>query len=121
MAVAGGVLGWSGVRALTGGLADAAADLPGVGRVTGGVTVDVAAGWPALAIVAGALGAAAGLLAVLRGGDWPAMGRRYERAGSGVGAGSQAAPARPMTDDDRAEAAWKALDRGEDPTEPDRS
>jgi len=116
MAVAGGVLGWSGVRALTGGLADAATELPAVGRVAGQVTVDVAATWPALAIAAGVLGAAAGLLAVLRGGNWPAMGRRYERAG----AETAAAPARPLTDDDRAQAAWTALDRGEDPTDPDR-
>ena len=116
MAVAGGVLGWSGVRALTGGLADAATELPAVGRVAGQVTVDVAATWPALAIAAGVLGAAAGLLAVLRGGNWPAMGRRYERAG----AETPPAPTRPLTDDDRAQAAWTALDRGEDPTDPDR-
>jgi hypothetical protein len=42
------------------------------------------------------------------------MGRRYER---------QAAPAtagvpRPRTDEDRALDAWRALDRGEDPTDP---
>ena len=35
MAAAGGLLGWSGVRALTGGLADAASQLPGVGRAPG--------------------------------------------------------------------------------------
>jgi uncharacterized membrane protein (TIGR02234 family) len=69
-----------------------------------------------LAIAAGVLGAAAGLLAVLRGAGWPAMGRRYERAGADTARG----PARPLTDDDRAQAAWTALDRGEDPTDPDR-
>jgi hypothetical protein len=41
------------------------------------------------------------------------MGRRYER---GPGATGAAAPARPETDEDRAQTAWKALDRGEDPT-----
>lgn len=97
-AVAGGVLGWSGVRALTGGLA---ADEG---------TTEVSAAWPALAVLAGVLGVAAGLVVVLRGRSWPGMGRRYERAPE------HAAPARTETDEDRAQAAWKALDRGEDPT-----
>ena len=111
MAVAGGVLAWSGLRALTGGLDAAAADLPGVGGArNAAATVDLAAGWPVLAVVAGLLGVAVGLLVVLRGRSWPGMGRRYERPGS------PAAPARPQTDEDRAQAAWRALDRGEDPT-----
>ena len=83
MAAAGGLLAWSGIRALAGGLSDA-----------------------------GLLGIGAGLLAVLRGRTWPAMGRRYERAG----AATPAAARRPETDEDRAQAAWKALDRGDDPT-----
>jgi hypothetical protein len=37
------------------------------------------------------------------------MGRRYER-------GTAPAPARPVTDDERRQAAWRALDRGDDPT-----
>jgi uncharacterized membrane protein (TIGR02234 family) len=101
MAVAGGVLGWSGVRALTGGLG------------TGAGTTEISAVWPVLALVAGVLGCAAGLLAVVRGRAWPGMGRRYERTPE------EAAPTRPVTDEDRAQAAWKALDRGEDPTDPD--
>ena len=67
-----------------------------------------------LAVLAALLGIAAGLLAVLRGRTWPAMGRRYERAGAA--ASQPAAARRPETDEDRAQAAWKALDRGEDPT-----
>jgi uncharacterized membrane protein (TIGR02234 family) len=110
LATAGGVLAWSGVRALTGGLENAADRLPGVGRSGAGVTVDVAVGWPALAVVAGLLGVGAGLLVVLRSRSWPAMGRRYERAPGPAPAG------RPETDEDRAQSAWKALDRGEDPT-----
>jgi uncharacterized membrane protein (TIGR02234 family) len=98
MAVAGGVLGWSGLRALTGGL------------TTDQGTTDVAAAGPVLAVLAGVLGIAAGLLVVLRGRSWPGMGRRYERTPE------QAAPTRAVTDEDRAQAAWKALDRGEDPT-----
>jgi uncharacterized membrane protein (TIGR02234 family) len=100
MAVAGGVLGWSGVRALAGGLDSGSVD---------GAT-DVTAAWPVLAAVAGVLGVAAGLVVVLRGRAWPGMGRRYERTPE------RAAAPRPVTDEDRAQAAWKALDRGEDPT-----
>jgi uncharacterized membrane protein (TIGR02234 family) len=112
MAVAGGVLAWSGVRALAGGLDDAAAqEFPG--RTA--VAADVTAAWPVLAVLAGVLGVAAGLLAVLRGRTWPAMGRRYER--TGAAAPTTAAQRRPETDEDRANAAWKALDRGEDPTD----
>jgi uncharacterized membrane protein (TIGR02234 family) len=70
----------------------------------------VTAVWPVLALLAGLLGVAAGLLVVVRGRAWPGMGRRYERTAQ------EAAPARPETDEDRAQAAWKALDRGEDPT-----
>ncbi|MGY2085090.1 Trp biosynthesis-associated membrane protein [Blastococcus sp. SYSU DS0539] len=110
MAAAGGALLWSGIRVLTGGVADAAADLPGVGGTSvTGTTVDVSAAWPVLAVVAGVLAVAAGLLAALRGGSWPAMGRRYERTPG-------TAPAR--STEERADDAWKALDRGEDPTEP---
>lgn len=110
-AVAGGVLGWSGLRALATG-AGAAAGVLGGGTPGSTVTTAVSAAWPVLALVAGLLAVAAGLLTVLRGRTWPGMGRRYERAAT-------AAPARPrrQTDEDRALDAWRALDRGEDPTE----
>ena len=118
MAVAGGVLAWSGVRALTGTLDAAVAGIP-----AGGTTTDVTAVWPVLAAVAGLLGAATGLLVVLRGRSWPGMGRRYERGTGAPAADTPAAatpaadtPARTETDEDRAQSAWKALDRGEDPT-----
>ena len=113
MAVAGGVLAWSGVRALTGTLDAAVAGIP-----AGGTTTDVTAVWPVLAAVAGLLGAATGLLVVLRGRSWPGMGRRYERGTGAAAADTPAAdtPARTETDEDRAQSAWKALDRGEDPT-----
>jgi uncharacterized membrane protein (TIGR02234 family) len=110
-AVAGGLLAWSGVRALAGSLSDAATQLPTVGRGAGPVMVHVSAAWPIVTVVAGLLGVAAGLLVVLRGRSWPAMGRKYERAGAGT-----PAPA-PRTDEERAQAAWRALDRGEDPTD----
>jgi uncharacterized membrane protein (TIGR02234 family) len=117
MAAAGGVLGWSGVRALAGGLQNASTEVPGVGRVSGPITVDISAVWPTLTVLAGLVGIAAGLVAVLRGRSWPAMGRRYERDGTAAEPASPTAR-RPETDEDRAQAAWKALDRGEDPTDP---
>ena len=119
VAVAGGVLGWSGVRGVTGGLGLDVADLTGaVGLDQARVTSDPVAGWAALALVAGVLAVLAGLLVVLRGRRWPGMGRRYERTGTPTGrpAPVPARPARPQTDEDRHQAAWKALDRGDDPT-----
>jgi uncharacterized membrane protein (TIGR02234 family) len=115
VAAAGGVLGWSGLRALTGGLGVGAADVDGVvGLGNARVTSSVVAPWPALTLAAGVLAVLVGLLVVLRGRLWPGMGRRYERTGT-AGAPS-ARPARPETPEDRHQAAWKALDRGEDPT-----
>ncbi|MGY1842909.1 Trp biosynthesis-associated membrane protein [Modestobacter sp. SYSU DS0875] len=114
VAAAGGALAWSGVRALGGGLEEASTELPAVGQGGGPVTVDVAAGWPAVTVAAGVLALLVGVLVVLRGRSWPGMGRRYERTAPGA---PPAATARPVTDEDRHQAAWKALDRGEDPTE----
>jgi uncharacterized membrane protein (TIGR02234 family) len=116
MAVAGGVLGWSGARTLAGRLAVDTAALSTVGTSPGvRLQAHVQAAWPVLAVVAGVLAVAAGLLVVLRGRSWPAMGRRYERPGPADGA---APPARAEpTDEERAAAAWRALDRGDDPTE----
>jgi uncharacterized membrane protein (TIGR02234 family) len=109
-AVAGGVLGWAGLRALTGGL-DAAAVAEAGGR-PGDSVVELSAGWPVLAVGAGAVGLAAGLLVVLRGRRWPGMGRRYERPDAAAPRPAE----RPRTEEERAQAAWQALDRGEDPT-----
>jgi uncharacterized membrane protein (TIGR02234 family) len=114
VAAAGGVLGWSGLRGVSGRL-----DLSGVrsaGRLSQAVvTSEPVVGWAALALVAGVLAVLVGLLTVLRGRRWPGMGRRYERTGTS-GQPTSAAAAPPRTDEDRHQAAWKALDRGEDPT-----
>jgi uncharacterized membrane protein (TIGR02234 family) len=111
VAVAGGVLGWSGVRGLTGDAADQA-------QVRGTTTADVIATWPVVAVAAGVLGAGVGALVVLRGRGWPAMGRRYERPTGQMEAATRRRPERPQTDEDRSQDAWKAMDLGEDPTEP---
>lgn len=133
MALAGGALGVSGVRGLTGGIGTDPGDLDGVGLGDARVDTAVTAGWPLLALLAGVLALAAGLLVVLRGRRWPGLGRRYERAPDAAAAGTvqgtaagtaqgtappRAArrPARPESAEDRHQAAWKALDRGEDPT-----
>jgi uncharacterized membrane protein (TIGR02234 family) len=116
VAAAGGTLVWSGLRGVTGSLDVAAADLgAGVGLGSAEVLTDPVRAWPAVALVAGVVAVLAGVLVVLRGRAWPGMGRRYER----TAAAHAAAPAttRPQTDEDRHQAAWKALDRGEDPTE----
>ncbi|GAA3170604.1 hypothetical protein GCM10010531_24830 [Blastococcus jejuensis] len=106
VALAGGTLAWSGLRVLIAGVR--VDDVGGAGAEVG---VDVAVAWPVLAVVAGAVGVGAGALVVLHGRAWPGMGQRYERTGSA----STVAPAS-RTDEDRAQDAWKALDRGEDPT-----
>ena len=121
VAGAGGVLGWSGLRGVTGQLDLGVGDVgSGVGLGGAAVTADAVPGWPALTLVAGVLGVLAGLLVVLRGRSWPGMGKRYERPGQErPGQPAAAAPARaarPETDEDRHQAAWKALDRGDDPT-----
>ncbi|WP_246078940.1 TIGR02234 family membrane protein [Modestobacter excelsi] len=118
VAVAGGVLGWSGLRGVTGGLDLDATDVSsavGLGRAQ--VTSDPVVGWAALALVAGVLAVLAGLLVVLRGRSWPGMARRYERAGAPARTTpAPSRPRRPESPEDRHQAAWKALDRGDDPT-----
>jgi uncharacterized membrane protein (TIGR02234 family) len=119
-AVAGGVLVWSGLGPLTGRLSSDVAALSSVGASPGAlVTTSVHPVWPVLAVLAGLLGVATGLLTVLRGRRWPGMGRRYERPVADGQPADGGAPAarREATDEDRAVAAWRALDRGEDPTE----
>jgi uncharacterized membrane protein (TIGR02234 family) len=109
---AGAALGWSGARTLAGGTA-LDRSLSSVGGSPGvQLHARVQAAWPVLAVVAGLVAIAVGVLVVLRSRSWPAMGRRYERPGADGGTA-----ARPATAEDRATAAWRALDRGEDPTE----
>jgi uncharacterized membrane protein (TIGR02234 family) len=109
LAAAGVVLAWSGVAVLAGGLDAGAAGLPVPGDDLAGARVDLSPAWPVVTLVAGVLAVGTGVLVVLRGRGWPGMGRRYERPGAPV--------PRQRTDEERTSDAWRALDRGEDPTE----
>lgn len=90
----------------------------GVGALAGEPTV-TAAVW--VALLAGGLAVALGLLALLSAGRWSAGGRRHERVGAAPGAQTEP-PGRPgpphPADDHPADDqdAWDALSRGEDPT-----
>ena len=115
MLVAGAAVVWSSGRVL-GGVDVVTTQLQALGVPAADLDVDAVPAWPGLAVVGGALGVLSGLATAARGRRWPTLGGRYER---GTTAGSRApAPARPRTDEDRAQLAWKALDRGEDPTVP---
>lgn len=70
--------------------------------------------WPLVVVAGGVLLLLAGLLALRYGQLWPAMSGRYDRKG-GTAPAPKRAPA--PVDPDRAEDIWKALDRGEDPTQ----
>jgi uncharacterized membrane protein (TIGR02234 family) len=76
----------------------------------GGAAIPVhgsANGWWLVAAAAALLGVLVGVATAVRGGHWAAMGGKYDAPGT--------VPSRPAADP--AEAAWQALDRGEDPTE----
>jgi uncharacterized membrane protein (TIGR02234 family) len=96
-----------------GALDDAAASATGLSRDTAGHVTTT--GWPLLAVAGGVLLLLAGLLALRYGRQWPAMSSRYDRTGARTAAARRGAPA--PVDPERAEDLWKALDRGEDPTD----
>jgi uncharacterized membrane protein (TIGR02234 family) len=122
VALAGGVVAWSGVRGLSGQLGVDLADVTSTVGLSGAtVTTDASVTWPLLALLAGLLGVLAGALVVVRGRRWPGMSRRYERTTTTstptvAPAAAPARRARPESPEDRHQAAWKALDRGDDPT-----
>ena len=75
------------------------------------VRIDTDAVWPSLTAVGGLLLALAGLLTVVRGRSWPALGQRYEAP---VAPAASAEPTEPTELTEKG--LWEALDRGEDPT-----
>lgn len=95
--VACGFFWWLGDVVADSALTQAAGD-PTLSVAASDVTTTA---WPLLAAVGGALITVAGVLAVLHGPRWPAMGIRYD-----------APTTRRHADDDP----WAALDKGEDPT-----
>jgi uncharacterized membrane protein (TIGR02234 family) len=92
--------------ALVAATGDVGAALDRAARTAAGISsaqaTDAAANaWRWVCVVGGLLVAASGVLTLLRGGRWPALGARYER-------GAARTP-RPLD-------AWSALDQGIDPT-----
>lgn len=107
-------------RRILGGLLAACGT--GIGVIAAaGLFADRPPGWAVAAVTAGAVVAMTGGFAVWRAGAWPAMGSRFERAGTGVpekgvtttvdGTGGSAG-----TTTAAETALWDAIDRGEDPT-----
>ncbi|SFC84252.1 TIGR02234 family membrane protein [Streptomyces aidingensis] len=96
----------------TGALRDSAAEATGL---TGAAVTAVShTAWPWISALGGLLLLGAGLLALGYGRSWPAMSGRHERGGRRAPAAPRRASAA-----ERPEEMWQALDRGEDPTEPD--
>ncbi|MGI5519556.1 Trp biosynthesis-associated membrane protein [Micromonospora sp. CA-259024] len=108
--VLGVLLGALGLAVAAGGGYGLVADIDGA----------VSRQWPVLCLLGGLLAAAGGSWTALRGGDWPAMGARYERPArttppTASAPGDPAGPSAPLAGR-RTTEAWDALDRGEDPT-----
>lgn len=120
LAVAGALLGWRSLSAAAALGAGRVRELvvsehSGVGIDAGSVPqVHVHTGWAVVSATCGALVLLAGLLIAWRGQTWAAMSSRYDAPSPGAPEPERAAEG----GDERAAAAmWKALERGEDPTE----
>ncbi|MDX2702693.1 TIGR02234 family membrane protein [Streptomyces sp. PA03-6a] len=118
----GGLLALCGAGALaaallalgdTAALDAAAATASGLSRTT--VTGATTSAWPGLSAAGGVLLLSAGVVALLRARTWPGMSNRYDR--DTPKASQPARTAAPAAGEERPEDLWKALDRGEDPTE----
>lgn len=104
----------AGVVLAAAGVAAAVASAGATGAAAARTAADLAGssaaveitGWRWAAVAGAALLALAGLVTVVRGRRWPAMGARYQAP----------ADARRPAREDPEVAAWEALDRGEDPT-----
>ncbi|MGW3246381.1 TIGR02234 family membrane protein [Streptomyces sp. NPDC001070] len=90
----------------------AAAAASGLKHTT--VTAVSTSAWPLVSAAGGALILLAGVVAVLRARTWPGMSSRYDRD---TPRAARPGSAPRVTAEERPEELWKALDRGEDPTE----
>ena len=79
---------------------------------TGDVTVETRTVWSTLTAAGGLLLLVAGVLTVVRGRSWPALGQRYEAPAAASTAAAPQEPTEQLTE----KGLWEALDRGEDPT-----
>lgn len=119
--IVSGLLALSGAGAIAGALValgddtaldEAASKATSLAHATvGGTSVTL---WPVVAAAGGTLLLTAGIIALARGRAWPGMSNRYDRDGAEPRVRKQR---KPVVDPDRPEDLWKALDRGEDPTE----
>jgi uncharacterized membrane protein (TIGR02234 family) len=124
--VLGGLLALVGVAVAVLAVVGRAALDPGRAGAAGAI-------WPVACVLGAAMIVVAGVLAARHGHRWPAMGSRYERGnvpqrpaepGAGSGPLPPAGHTRPHTPRDQqaeiapvdTQAAWDALDRGDDPT-----
>ena len=118
LALAGAGVAFSAVSAATGAsaLRHRAAAAVGVSQAT--VSGVGHSAWPWVTAAGGVLLLLAGLLVIARGRDWPGMSSRYEaprRRSVDPAPGSAPQPAAKAAETPAD--LWKALDRGEDPTE----
>lgn len=115
LAAAGALLALRGpARQILGGVLVLAGTAMAVAAGWGGMRPDAGIGWPALGLLGSAAVVAAGCLAVAWGREWPAMGARYERAGTAASPAPR--PAEGAGGPGPEKQMWDALDRGEDPT-----
>ncbi len=112
LTLAGAATVWSAVAGAAGTAALDAAAARASGLTATTVRHAGHTAWPWIAAAGGLALAAAGMLALLRSRDWPAMSSRYERDGAPRSRRVPRAPADPRHPAEL----WKALDRGEDPT-----
>ncbi|MFI8179787.1 TIGR02234 family membrane protein [Actinacidiphila glaucinigra] len=119
----GGLLALCGAGALaaallafgdTAALDAAAATASGLSRTT--VTGSSTSAWPGVSAAGGVLLLLAGIVALLRARTWPGMSNRYDRDTPKAAPPPARTAAAPGAEE-RPEDLWKALDRGEDPTE----
>lgn len=113
----GGGIAWLGASVLSDPFLAPSTAVAEATGISGGAQYELvrsieATSWPALALVAGAVTAVAGLLVLLVGGRWRSAGRKYQTPAE---AATRTAGSDAEEDRDRI-AEWDALSDGDDPT-----